>query len=89
MSLHAVGAWLFASGAAADIVLGVFVAEAIYLITVRHRAAVDVLLALAPGVFFVLALRAALTQQKWEWVAIFIAASLPFHLADLRRRKLI
>ncbi len=89
MSLHAIGATLFASGRAADIVLGVFVVEAIYLIAVRHRPAADVLLALAPGVFFVLALRAALTHEKWEWVAIFVAASLPFHLSDLRRRKLL
>ncbi len=89
MNIAAIGAWLFASGRAADIVLGVFIAEAIYLTAIRRRPAADVLLSLAPGVFFVLALRAALTQQKWEWVAIFVAASLPFHLADLRRRKLI
>lgn len=89
MSLASIGAALFASGRAADIVLGVFVVEALYLIAVRRRIPADVLFALAPGIFFVLALRAAVTQQKWEWVAIFVAASLPFHLADLRRRKLI
>lgn len=84
-----VGAALFASGRAADIVLAVFALEALYLIALRRRPALTVILTLAPGVCFVLALRAALTQQKWEWVAILIAAALPFHIADLRRRKLL
>jgi hypothetical protein len=36
-----------------------------------------------------LALRAALTDAGWQWVAIWLTVSLPLHLADLRHRKLI
>lgn len=77
---------LFASGHAADLVLAVMLAESVWLLSRRRRPALDVALALAPGALLLLALRAALTQMGWEWVALFVALSFPAHLADLRRR---
>jgi len=35
-----------------------------------------------------LAVRAALTGAPWYHVSFWLAASLPVHLADLRRRRL-
>ena len=48
---------------------------------------VDVLFAIAPGACLILALRAALTGSNWIWIAAPLAVSLPFHLADLARRR--
>jgi hypothetical protein len=45
------------------------------------------LLALAPGACLVLAVRAAMTGAGWMWIALWLLASLPFHLADLARRR--
>jgi hypothetical protein len=82
----------FASGRAVDVVLWVIAAEFAFL-TVRRRRApltalIDRTLAFAPGVFLLLAVRAALTEAGWPWVALALAASLPVHLADLARRRL-
>jgi len=79
---------LFASGHAVDIVLAVLALEAVLLIAWR-RPALAVLLALAPGVMMMLALRAALLSAPWYWVAIPLTVSLPLHLADLRHRRWI
>lgn len=81
----------FASGHAVDLVLLVIAAEFLWL-TFRPGAArgrtLDRLLALAPGACLLLALRAALTAAPWVWVAAGVTASLPFHLADVARRRL-
>ena len=79
---------LFASGHAVDIVLAVLALEAVLLIAWR-RPALAVLLALAPGVMMMLALRAALLSAPWYWVAIPLTVSLPLHLTDLRHRRWI
>lgn len=63
--------------------------EGLWLVLGRKRPALDVLLALLPGALMVLALRAALTSDAWLPVAGWLAASLPAHLADLRRRRLL
>jgi hypothetical protein len=83
----------FASGHAVDLILVVIVAEFVFLSTRRRRRAdrpplIDRVLAFAPGVCLLLALRAALTDTGWAWVALALAASFPFHLADLARRRL-
>lgn len=80
---------LFASGRAADLLLVVMAIEALYLLGVRRRAWRAVAGALAPGVLLVLALRAALTGAPWWQVALYLAVSLPVHLADLRWRRLL
>ncbi|MBX9859833.1 MAG: hypothetical protein K2Y20_09620 [Sphingomonas sp.] len=77
-------AGLFASGHAVDIVLLVIAIEAIWLrLTARWHWA-TLLCRLMPGVMMLMALRAALTGGGWPVVALLLALSFPFHLADLR-----
>ena len=54
----------------------------------RRDALVTLLFALAPGACLALALWSALAGAGAVWVATWVTASLPFHLADLWRRKL-
>jgi hypothetical protein len=75
----------FHSGRAADLVLLFMAIE--FVVLSRRRAMVDVLFAIAPGACLILALRAALTGSNWIWIAAPLAVSLPFHLADLARRR--
>ena len=79
---------LFASGHAVDIVLAFMAVEAMILIA-RKRPTLTVLVTILPGAAMMLALRAALTGGSWQIVALWLTASLPLHLADLRRRSLI
>lgn len=50
------------------------------------QAAADVLLLLLPGVFLMLALRAALEGAAWPWVPAALAGSLVAHIMDMRNR---
>lgn len=81
----------FAGGHVVDLVLVVMALEVAWLL--RRRAArsrdglLDVVLAFAPGVCLLLALRAALVGAEWPWVALALTASFPAHLLDLRRRR--
>lgn len=77
----------FASGHAVDLVLAVMLIEWVVLL-VRRQKIIPTTLALLPGALILLALRAALTQAPWPWIAAALAASLPVHLLDLRRRGL-
>jgi hypothetical protein len=77
----------FASGRAIDLVLAVLVLEALWLWR-RGRAPLgDIVRALLPGAFLLLAVRAALTGAPWPLVALPLLLSLPAHLADIRRRR--
>ena len=87
--MGAVLARAFASGHAVDFVLAVMLAEGAILVARQRTAAADVAIALAPGALLLLALRTALTHAPWQWSALFVALSLPAHLADLRRRGLL
>jgi hypothetical protein len=49
----------------------------------KTRAVIAVL----PGAFLVLALRAALTGAAWPWIALPLALAFPAHLADLAGRE--
>ncbi|MGE3929433.1 MAG: hypothetical protein AB7G05_04670 [Hyphomonadaceae bacterium] len=73
-----------------DVVLLVIAIEFVVLVSLRRgrrtRAALDYFFALMPGALLLLALRAALVEASWLWVALLIAASFPFHLIDLFRR---
>jgi hypothetical protein len=76
----------FASGQAADLILGVLLIEAAWL---RARCgwrwgAIAGLL--GPAALIVLGLRGALVGADWWWIALPLAASLPLHLLDLRAR---
>ena len=79
-------AGIFASGRAVDVVIAVMAIKIGYLIAFRRRRTGSVLRAFLPGVLILLALRVALTGGAWWWVALFLGASFPPHLADLRRR---
>jgi hypothetical protein len=70
-------------------VLAVLLAEFLWLTLWGRRNAIDVVLALAPGALMLMAVRAALTGLPWYHVSLWLAASLPVHLADLRRRRLV
>ena len=78
--------WLFASGHAVDIVLGVIAIEFGWLVTRGGWPARYAALRLLPGALMLLALRAALTGAGWPAIALPLLVSFPIHLADLRRR---
>jgi hypothetical protein len=86
-------ATFFASGHVMDVVLAVMILEFVWLAwragRGRRRARIVMLVfALAPGALLALALRGALTGAGWPVIALLLAASFPFHIADLRRRGL-
>ena len=84
--MMAVMEWLFASGHAADLILGVLVIEAAWLRIARGWSGAAILGLLGPAALIVLGLRAALVDADWWWIALPLAASLPLHLMDLRSR---
>lgn len=82
---------LFASGSVIDLILGLVVVEALALyalrrLTGRGPALADLLPNLAAGACLLLAVRAALLDLPWIWVAAALAAGLLAHLLDLSRR---
>lgn len=85
---------LFASGSIIDLILVIFAVEAaIVLVTLRRsgvlpsgRGVGGLLANIAAGACLLLAVRAALTDSAWQWVALWIGLSLPFHLVDLAMR---
>ncbi len=84
--MMAVMEWLFASGHAADLILGVLMIEAAWLRISRGWSGLAILGLLGPAALIVLGLRAALVGADWWWIALPLAASLPLHLMDLRSR---
>lgn len=77
---------LFASGHAADVILGVLAIEAAWLHLAKRWSLLSILGLLGPAALIVLGLRAALTGAEWWWIALPLAASLPLHLMDLGTR---
>ena len=76
----------FASGHAVDLVLG-FVALEVLVLGLWARVGLRrALEAILPGLLLLLALRTALTGAHWTWTALWLALSLPAHLADMARR---
>jgi len=83
----------FASGHAMDMVLAVMLLEFAWLAWraapgQRARRTVELVFALAPGALLALALRFALTGARWPVIALLLAVSFPFHIVDLRRRRI-
>ena len=76
---------LFASGHAADIVLGVLAVEALIL-TRRGWTPTAIIGLIGPAALIVLGLRAALVGAQWYWVSLPVALAFPLHLIDLRQR---
>jgi hypothetical protein len=82
---------VFGSGLVADLLLGFMLVEAVSLFAYHRRtghglAPVDLACSLAAGAFLVLALRAALTDAWWGWIALALTGALGAHLTDLARR---
>lgn len=76
----------FNSGHAVDLILIIMAIEAAFLLATQRMSASSLLLTFGPGVFILLAARAALVGADWWWIALALAASFPLHLLDLRRR---
>jgi hypothetical protein len=79
--------WLFASGHAVDVVLGVLGIELVWLIAGAKWPVKTALLCLAPGALMLLGLRAALVGLDWRWIALPLLVSFPINLADLALRN--
>lgn len=77
---------LFASGHAADVIMAVLAAEAVWLRCVRGMPWRNIAGLIGPAVLIVLGLRGALVGADWWWIALPLAASLPLHLYDLKAR---
>ena len=82
---------LFRSGHIADLVIAFMLLEALaFAVAARTRTrawSLGVILAgLLPGLFLVLALRAALVQASSLWIAASLSAALVSHLFDVRLR---
>lgn len=74
-----------------DIALLVLAAEIAMLTVLRPEGTVGerlgrLLTAALPGLFLLLALRAALAGAGWGWILACVTASFPAHLVDMWRR---
>jgi hypothetical protein len=74
------------SGLAIEIAIGLILIEMILVLWFRRKAGLAVLLGLIPGLCLMLALLTALKGGDWRIIALWVTASLPFHLIDLRMR---
>jgi len=82
---------LFAGGRIVDLILALVALEALVLVVWRARtggglAAIDLLPNLAAGASLLAALRLALGDAAWHWIALCLVAALVMHLIDLARR---
>jgi hypothetical protein len=82
---------LFLSGRIVDLILGLVVIEAVLLLVYHRRTGAGLGFAqLAPnllsGAALLLAVRFALVEAAWEWVAASLLLALLAHLVDLRQR---
>ncbi|WP_245806159.1 hypothetical protein [Erythrobacter donghaensis] len=86
MAIEGVIAFLFERGHAADLILAVLAAEALWLGGRQSWSARAIAGLLGPAALIVLGLRAAMVGADWWWIALPLAASFPLHLMDLRTR---
>lgn len=81
---------LFSDGRIVDIVIAFMIVEAIALLVAHQWGSrfgrLDIALLLVPGLFLLLAMRAALSGDGWQIMAVWLLAALIAHLADLARR---
>lgn len=77
---------LFDHGHAADVILVVLAIEVVWLRDYRRWSWGEILGLIGPAALIVLGLRAAMVGADWWWIALPLAASLPLHLLDVRRR---
>jgi len=74
------------SGHIVDLIIAVLALEVLVLAAWRRAGLVTPVVAALPGACLLLALRAALTDAGWIWIALWLTAAFPAHLADLWRR---
>lgn len=74
------------SGLVIEIAIGLILLEMIAVLWLRRKAGFAVLLGLIPGLCLMLALLTALKGGDWRVTTLWVTASLPFHLIDLRLR---
>jgi hypothetical protein len=79
---------LYRDGHVIDLILILMVAEGLLLLLVHRRTGrgpglPDLLGNLAAGMFLMLAVRTALTDAWWGWVALALVGALASHLVDL------
>ena len=82
---------LFATGRIVDLILVLVAVEGMALWLWHRRTGrglplPDLLGCLLPGACVFLALRLALVDTPWPWIALCLIAALAAHLADLARR---
>jgi len=82
---------LFASGRIIDFIVVLALLEAAALALYRLRtgrgvATPDLLASLLPGVLLLIAVRLALTGERWEVIALTLGGAFGAHLLDLSRR---
>ena len=82
---------LFLSGHVVDLIILLVALEAMVLTAYRRQRGRGIgpaalMSMLLPGLCLLLALRGALVDAHWAWIAACLLLSLLFHLADLRRR---
>ena len=83
---------LFSSGRVVDIILVFVFLEAVYIAVHRGKTGRGVRLrevaaGMLAGVFLLLALRCALVDERWPWIATWLLFALIAHLADLAGRR--
>jgi hypothetical protein len=80
---------LFASARIVDAILLLVALEVVALFMLRHWTRldpVDILANVAAGFFLMLALRGALVEASWVWIAAALLGALIAHMVDLLRR---
>jgi hypothetical protein len=82
---------LFETGRITEVVLLVMVAELAGLVWLARRGViaarvVDLAVSLGAGAALVMAVRAALVDEPWQVVALWLLVALAAHLSDLNRR---
>jgi hypothetical protein len=83
---------LFSSGRVVDIILVFVFIEAVSIAVHRGRTGRGVRLrevasGMLAGVFLLLALRCALVDERWPWIATWLLFALIAHLSDLAGRR--
>ncbi len=79
---------LFYSGRIVDIIIVMIIAEVLLLAWFSKKNKFGItpgrfILRTLPGVFIFLALRCALVDSAWQWIAFFLVASLLSHIFDI------
>lgn len=70
-----------------DLILLLTLVEAVFIVAWRIWTPAGIARVLLPGVFVMVALRAALADAAWPWVPLALSFALAAHLFDLFGRR--